>query len=161
MAQHKRRHGFSLIEIMLVLVIIGIATRMISVSISPSAGDTLRLDARELAQRLSAAQQEVRIDGRLIVWEPRGDGYSFARGRWTTLPGSLVPAISTAGNLDRFAHDDILHPRRWRANAVEVKPGHPVVITSELMGEPLQLELHSGNYTANIVRNRNGSFQVQ
>lgn len=161
MSSIDRNRGFSLIEVMVVIVIIGIATATISVSITPNPGDALRLDARELAQRLSAAQHEVRIDGRLIAWQPRGDGYYFARGTWVNVPGSVVPTVSTAGELDQFARDDVLRPRQWRTNPVEVNPARPLTLTSEWMGQPWQLELRSGDYIATIVRDGTGGFRVE
>ncbi|WP_168735270.1 prepilin-type N-terminal cleavage/methylation domain-containing protein [Pseudothauera rhizosphaerae] len=161
MSPIDRNRGFSLVEVMVVIVIIGIATAAISVSITPRPGEALRLDARELAQRLSAAQQEVRIDGRLIVWQPRGDGYYFARGTWAGVPGSVVPTVSTAGDLDEFPRDDVLRPRQWRIRPVEVVPARPLVLTSEWMGLPWQLELRSGNDTATIVRDGTGGFRAE
>lgn len=151
--------GFSLIEIMVVLVIIGIVAGTISVSVTPSVASTLRLDARELAQRMTAAQHQVRADGRVIVWEARRDGYAFARGTWTSVPGSVVPTVTTDA-LDRFDRDDILRPRQWRADAVTVSPNGPVLLTSEWVGHPLRIELHSGEHTVEIVRDATGGFLV-
>ncbi|WP_411881437.1 prepilin-type N-terminal cleavage/methylation domain-containing protein [Polaromonas sp. YR568] len=156
-----RHRGFSLIEMMIVLVIIGIATAAISVSVAPDPAAPLRLDARELAQRLTAAQHEVRIDGRVIAWEPRGDGYQFVRGTWAAAPGSVVPVVSTAGELDHFYQDDALRPRQWRAAAVEVTPPAPLLLASEWIGAPLRLQLRSGPHTVMVVRNATGGFQVQ
>lgn len=158
---HPVQRGFSLIEVMVVLVMIGIIAGTISVSIAPTAGSTLRLDARELAQRMTAAQQQVRLDGRVIVWQARGDGYAFMRGTWTAVPGSVVPAVSTAGALDQFERDDVLRPRQWRTGTVTVSPVGPVLLTSEWVGEPLRLELHSGDHTVELIRDATGGFQVQ
>ncbi|CAB3647151.1 prepilin-type N-terminal cleavage/methylation domain-containing protein [Achromobacter pestifer] len=156
-----RSRGFSLIEVMVVLVIIGIAAAAISLNVAPDPAEPLRLDARELAQRLTSAQHEVRIDGRVIAWEARGDGYQFVRGTWVNTPGSVVPVVSTGGELDRFAQDDALRPRRWRANPVEVTPANPLLLTSEWIGAPLYLELRSGPYKVTVVRDATGGFQVQ
>lgn len=152
--------GFSLIEVMVVLVIIGIIAGTISVSVTPAANSTLRLDARELAQRMTAAQQQVRMDGRVIVWQPRGDGYAFVRGTWAAVPGSVVPTVSTAGALDQFDGDDVLRPRQWRTGTVTVSPAGLVILTSEWVGEPLRLELHSGDHTVELVRDATGGFRV-
>lgn len=160
MSPIQRSRGFTLIEIMVVLVIIGIAAAAISLSATPSPANTLRLDARELAQRLRAAQQEVRADGRVIAWQPLGDGYRFARGTWIDVPGSVVPAVSTAGQLDTFERDDALRPRRWRAGVVDVAPASPLLLTAEWIGRPWRLELHSGTHAVAVVRDATGAFLV-
>ncbi|WP_370679416.1 prepilin-type N-terminal cleavage/methylation domain-containing protein [Comamonas sp. GB3 AK4-5] len=160
MSPNHRKRGFSLIEVMVVLVIIGIATAAISVNISAKPSDTLRLDARELAQRLTAAQNEVRLDGRVIAWQSLGEGYRFTRGVWVSVPGSVVPALSTAGALDLFERDDVLRPRQWRAGAVDVMPSRPLLLTSEWIGSPLRLELRSGNNKVVLERDATGAFVV-
>ncbi|MGJ7542486.1 prepilin-type N-terminal cleavage/methylation domain-containing protein [Variovorax sp. LT1R16] len=157
----RRNLGFSLIEVMVILVIVGIATAAISLSAAPDPAEPLRLDARELALRLATAQREVRIDGRVIAWEAHGDGYQFVRGTWILTPGSVVPIVSTAGEIDRFALDDALRPRRWRAGVVEVAPAPLLLLTSEWIGTPFSLELRSGPHTASIVRDATGGFRVQ
>lgn len=158
----RQRHsaGFSLIEVMIVLVIIGIATAAISVSVIPNPADTLRLDARELAQRLSAAQSEVRVDGRVIAWQATDRGYRFSRGVWLEREGSPVPVLSTAGALDNFSQDEVLRPRLWRAGEVNVTPGGPLLLTSEWISKPLRLELHSARATVTLERDASGAFVV-
>lgn len=150
--------GFTLIEVMVVLIMVGIAGAAISLSVTPRVTDMLRLDARELALRLTAAQHEVRMDGRVIAWQAIDDGYRFTRGIWTSAPGSMVPVLSTAGALDHFEGDDVLRPRQWRAAGVEVMPSQPLLLTSEWIGSPLRLELHSGDSTLVIERDASGAF---
>ncbi|UXH77425.1 prepilin-type N-terminal cleavage/methylation domain-containing protein [Roseateles amylovorans] len=157
----RHPHGFSLIEVMIVLLIIGIATAAISLQIAPDRGATLRQDARELAQRLAAAQQEVRIDGRVIVWEPQGHGYRFLRGTWTTRPGSVVPVVTTAATLDNFARDEALKPREWRAGQVEVQPAGPVLLTSEWVGASAAIELRHDGDKVMLIRDATGRFLVR
>ena len=161
MSSSFRQRGLSLIEVMVVLVIVGIATAAISLSAAPDPAERLKLDAHDLALRLSTAQQEVRMDGRVVAWEVRGDGYQFVRGTWINTPGSVVPMVSTAGELDRFSRDDALRPRTWRAGTVEVSPASPLLLTSEWIGTPLSLRLRSGASTATIIRDATGGFRVQ
>jgi len=143
------------------MVIVGIATAAISLSAAPDPAEPLRRDARELALRLTTAQHEVRIDGRVVAWEARGDGYQFVRGVWTGTSDSVIPMVSTSGELDRFARDDALRPRTWRAGVVEVTPASPLLLTSEWIGMPVSLRLRSGPYAATIIRDATGAFRVQ
>lgn len=156
----RRAGGFTLIEVMVVLVIIGIASAAVSLSVPPDPAAALRQDARELALRLAAAQQEVRLDGRVIAWAPRRDGYEFSRGTWTARPGSVVPAVTTAGELDRFAGDDALRPRRWRAGAVDVVPAVPLLLTSEWVGTEQVIELRHDGRAIAVTRDASGAYSV-
>lgn len=161
MTSARGASGFTLIEMMITLLIIGIATAAVTLSLAPDPREALRRDARELALRLDAAQQEVRIDGRVIVWQGREDGYEFLRGTWVVADGHPVPKVSTAGALDRFEHDDLLRPRPWRSGRVHSRPAGPLLITSEWMSGPLTIELTQGNQTVLIQRSSLGPFQVQ
>src|SRR3546814_6586085 len=72
------QQGFSLLEMLVVLAIIGIATATISVRAFPdSDARALRQDARRLAQLFAAAQAEARRDGSPIAWQYAGQGYEF------------------------------------------------------------------------------------
>jgi len=164
MSRRTRRaeeSGFSLIELMIVMVIVGIATAAISLAVAPDPAQELRRDARELALRLAVAQNEVRIDGRVIAWQADADGYRFARGTCQAAPGSSIPTVSTLGTLDTFARDDELRPRQWRAGPVEVTPARPIVLTSEPIGAAWRLELRRDGASVAVLRDAAGGYEVK
>ena len=61
--------GFTLVEVLVVLVIVAIAASMVSLSIGKGP-DPLRDDAQRLADAFTVAQSEARSDGRPIRWLP-------------------------------------------------------------------------------------------
>lgn len=158
-AQHAQQ-GFSLIEIMIVVVIIGISISAIGLNLSPQTDKALRHDAQQLAELFSLAQNEVRADGRLIAWHADAKGYRFTRGVWVSTPSSVVPHVTTAGELDHFERDEKLHPRRWHSEAIQIKPSHPIVLTSEWMAEPWQITLSDGSNHVRLRRDATGAYHV-
>jgi general secretion pathway protein H len=77
-ASRTRQQGFSLLEVLIVLVIVGIAAGAVSVSaLSDTDGRALRQDATRLALLFSVAQAEARKSGNAVVWEYGIEGYAF------------------------------------------------------------------------------------
>ena len=71
--------GFTLVEMLVVVLIMGILVGTISVKLQPGNSDTLRVEAERLAQLMELAAQESRITGHAIVWTSDGSGYRFWR----------------------------------------------------------------------------------
>ena len=72
-----RARGFTLIEMMVVLVIIGIAAAMITISGLPGSREGLRYEAERLAQLLLLAREEAQIRGAPIRLEIDDMRYRF------------------------------------------------------------------------------------
>lgn len=145
---------------MVVMLIIGITTAAIGLSIRPDPDRLLRQDAQRLAQLFTIAQTEVRLDGRSIAWQPDATGYRFVRATWQMTENGL-PVASPRASLDSFVSDDALHPREWQSGTVKVTPPEPVILTDEWLGSSLELTLSDGSTTVQLVREANGHYAIR
>lgn len=71
--------GFTLLEMLVVVLIIGILVGTVSARLQPDSQDVLRVEAERLAQLMELAAQDARITGRAIVWTSDGQRYQFWR----------------------------------------------------------------------------------
>lgn len=144
----KRRGamGFTLIELMVVLVIVGIAGTAISLNMRPDPARLLREDAERLRLLLMAAQSEARIHGRPILWQADRQGYRFVF--WQD--GSVI-------------EDDMLRPRAWKAAPVSVRiaPMDSVLFNAEWIDEPMQIQLTEGDQSLVLERRATGRIQLR
>ena len=71
--------GYTLVEMLVVLMIMGLLIGTIGVIATPSTKDTLQLEAQRLAQLLNLAAAESRASGKSFRWTSDGSGYRFLR----------------------------------------------------------------------------------
>lgn len=73
--------GFTLIEMLVALVVMGLFAGLISGIIRPDERALLRVEAERLAQLLDLAGTEARTSGKPVAWTADGSGYRFWRYR--------------------------------------------------------------------------------
>jgi general secretion pathway protein H len=72
-----RQRGFTLIEMLVVLMIIGLFVGLVSTIARPDDRALLRVEAQRLAQLLDLAATKSRLTGKPIAWAADGTGYRF------------------------------------------------------------------------------------
>jgi general secretion pathway protein H len=74
-----RGRGFTLIEMLVVLMIMGLFVGLVSTITRPDDRAVLRLEAERLSQLLDFAATEAQLTGKSIAWTADGLGYRFWR----------------------------------------------------------------------------------
>jgi len=143
----REQSGFTLIEVMVVLVIIGIASAAIGLSSRPDPARLLREDAQRLALQLPLAQAEARLRGTPIRWQTDRRGYRFV----------------VVGSGEVLGGDTLLRPAEWRAGAVEVQvqPRRVVQLDAEWIAPALSVRLSDGQNSVVVEREADGHVQVR
>ena len=157
------RNGFTLIEMMVVLVIIGIAAAMITISGLPGSREGLRYEAERLSHLLLLAREEAQIRGAAIRLEIDDVRYRFMireQGEWRPilddgdLRERLWDAPTRVGLVRSGQRADQARDRPAEGvNAIEF--GRASVDT------PFALQLARGQDSLQILGNGLGAFEVQ
>ena len=100
----RSRHGFTLVEILAVLAIIGIIVALAQVRFARSPAQTLDDEARRLASVLELARDEAMMQGCTVAWKSNGSSYAIAcrraSGTYSAHPwahGVALERVSVAG----------------------------------------------------------------
>lgn len=96
--KHGGSRGFTLIEMLVVLLIMGLLVGLVSTTTRPDERGQLKIEADRLAQLLELAGTESRLSGKAIAWTGDGPGYRFWR-------------YSEEGGWSEVADSDLLRPR--------------------------------------------------
>jgi type II secretion system protein H len=98
----RRGRGFTLLELLVVLVIISIGISTVVIALQPDTRGMVREEGDRLAALLGLASEESALGGTTLAWVGREDGYEFQSRELTDLgPDWQV-----------VRGDDLLHPRQ-------------------------------------------------
>src|SRR5690606_10214427 len=163
--RNEPQRGFSLLEVMVVLLIAGIAMGAASVSAFGDATQrTLRQDAQRLAGLFLLAQTQARAEGGRILWRPQDQGFTFER-----LPRPLVlparVAVRSSQMRDpRFGAASPLRPRDWLTTGpvqATVQPADALIFGGDWVGPPLAVALRANGHTVQVTRSPAGRYEVR
>lgn len=99
--------GFTLIEVLVVLLIMGLCVGLVSAIVRPDDRSLLRLEAERLAQLLDLAAAESRLTGKSVAWTADGPGYRF----WRMTGDAEGPASGTSAQWSEIRDIDVLRAR--------------------------------------------------
>lgn len=72
-----RAHGFTLLELLVVVALIAVATAGVGLSLRDSADSALERDAERLAVLLETGRAQARASGLPVVWRTQAAGFVF------------------------------------------------------------------------------------
>ena len=121
----KRSHGFTLIELMVVVALVALATAGVTLSLRDDGSTRLEREALRLSALMEAARAQSRTSGLPVVWRSLPQGFEFVG-----LPPVRDGAASSADNLNT--------PRNWlSADTIAQVTQPPGALTLVLGPEPL------------------------
>ena len=138
-------HGFTLIEILVVLVILGVVAAMIGVNFAPDRHQVLETEARRLALLLEQARDEAMSGGASIAFNAGADGYRFQRRQ---------AGEGGAKQWQDYGPGDVFRPRRlpeevgvveFTVNGQPLAKDQALVFSPSGVGLPFALVLAIGN----------------
>ena len=74
-----KSHGFTLVEVLVVIVILGLFAAAVSIKLAPDSRQRLREEAVRLAAVLTHARDEAITTGAALAWQRTDTGYRFVR----------------------------------------------------------------------------------
>jgi general secretion pathway protein H len=150
----RAQAGFTLLEMLIVLVIAGILVSLASVQLTRNPRTDLNEEAQRLALLFESAGDEAQVRARPIAWLPLDGGFRFD--------------IRTEDGW-RPLRDDLLRPRGWEGGVTGVliqygssdQSASRVVFGTEAIDTPMEVTLISAAGRATIVGTGNGRYQVR
>ena len=146
--------GYTLVEILAVLVIVGIVVALASVQYARSPAQTLEEEARRLALVLELARDEAMTRGCTLAWTARGDGHRLECRR-----GQAASAADDGLYAKRPWHGTVALERVSVAG-VPVSRDAPLLFTPSGINAPFELVLSMDGNRVHVVGDVLGRVSV-
>lgn len=153
---HKaRRSGFTLLEILVVLTIMGILLGVVSVKALPSERQNLQEEVRRLALLMAVARDEAILVNKAIALDVDNDGYRFLRreeSEWLPFKGDeQLRERSYAQGALRVTHE----PASGLSGPIRV------IFGREPVGSPFTLSFQLNESKVQLKADGVGNFSVE
>jgi len=153
----NRSHGFTLLEILVVMALIVVMLGVAVVNLEDSGERASLNEAEHLSIMLEAARDDATYSGKALAFSTDGTGYQFWIGddkqnRWRSLADS-----------SHLASGKLSHDVRIIAQYVNGKSQHlgeRLVFAADGVSEPFVLQLQGGKARAQIVADVLGRIEV-
>ncbi|MEG2901494.1 MAG: type II secretion system minor pseudopilin GspH [Massilia sp.] len=148
--------GFTLVELLVVMVIIGLTLGMATLNAIPSPRQDLDKEAQRLALLLQLARDEAIVRNRLVAFEANGDRYRFM--------------VRGDAGWEPVTRDDLLREREFKNSPLQLilEPsgtGNPdmlrITFGREPVDRPFVLTMAKGGNTVAIRADGVGHFTVE
>jgi len=155
----RRVPGFTLLEVLVVLVIIGIITAMAVVSTGVLGGDhQMEEEAQRLQAVLAQAREESMLDGRDVGLRVDRQGYDFLR--YNGRVAAWEPVVDDTLLRERELPEGLNATLRLEAREVELEPR--AAPTEDEPAQPQVLVLASGDVVPfEILLRRDGTEEIR
>lgn len=140
-----RARGFTLLELLVTIAIIGLGTAAVALSLRGGESRRLQEEGARLGALFRIAQDEARISGRALVWEADLEGYRFR------------PLVREPGA--REWRDELLRARSWPF-AVSRIDGARVVFGREPMLEPATVRIATAERELRLALDALGNLSL-
>jgi general secretion pathway protein H len=148
--------GFTLLEVLVVLVIAGVLVSLASLTLTRNPRTDLIEQAQRLALAFETASDEAQVRAAPLAWQPVPGGYRFA---------------VRASNGWRALSDELLGPARWQVPVSRVDILYPgargtqeradaLIFGTESIGRPVSVTLSADAGSIDIVSDGSGRFEV-
>ncbi|MDH4285569.1 MAG: prepilin-type N-terminal cleavage/methylation domain-containing protein [Gallionellaceae bacterium] len=152
-----RQRGFTLIEILIVLVIMSVALGVVMVQLMPDSRSVLREESQRLALLLENAGMEAQTSGQPMAWSFENSSYRFWKknnyGDWVRIEEE---AMFRPRNLPEG-----IHIAEASVEAQPLKAGERLLLSASSYALPFRLRMSGDHATAHITGSSTGVVTAQ